>query len=80
MELPIATGSPTGPRGGTHRYRGSNVTLVSLHILIFGTHFFTLKHSHNGLDWIRRFSFVGLDISFAEYFALILHCRKNMNF
>ena len=25
MELPIATGDPTGPRGGTNQDRGSNV-------------------------------------------------------
>ena len=25
MELPIATGDPTGPRGGTHGDHGSNI-------------------------------------------------------
>ena len=28
MELPIATGDPTGPRGGTHRDRGSNIPIA----------------------------------------------------
>ena len=25
MEMPIGSGIPTGPRGGTHRARGSNI-------------------------------------------------------
>ena len=25
MELPMGRGDPTGPRGGTHRNRGSNI-------------------------------------------------------
>ena len=31
MEFPIATGVPTGPGGGTHRERGSNVPTPWFH-------------------------------------------------
>ena len=31
MELPIATGDPIGPRGGTHRARGSNIPIPRYH-------------------------------------------------
>ena len=42
MEIPIGSGVPTGPRGGTHRARGSNIPTHGT----IGTASLTLDHTH----------------------------------
>ena len=41
MELPIAMGGPTGPKGGTHQNRGFNIPTPRYQ---FDTVTFTLDH------------------------------------
>ena len=44
MEIPMGSGIPIGPRGGTHRDRGSNIPNPAAPLVPRYSRWFVLKH------------------------------------